>query len=481
MTVIHEEILPGYLEDEYLETPYLATDVLGHMGHQCTFVVAAALGMQYSVQVSDETTPFGAQAHQQIVDHVTAYGAQANLQVDGAEVRGMQANFRIADQLLALAQQALFEIVDARRSVAEQARFFIDSAAARGLQTKFVLSKQAIYGQQAQYVINRRRVFGQQAEFSIVDRVRARGMQADFVNVTSYGQQCTIALYNTKLLRILIDFPSRGLAGATGMNEWGFPAGQGQSWKSNSTADGDFLPANLNTDVTEQKWRSASLTGINLDCDTERNQGVFLDTLAILDHNLTTSANVTLLGSNDPTFGVIGITIPLSPRLDDPNTYWLAPELPNVGYRFWRLAIDDPQNPDGFCEIGAIIFGGAEIFQGEAFVDEVEFQLKDFTDSVPTEGFTNVNNSRAQKKLLRLEFRSLRYTMGNYRIMRRLFRQERTVLKCLWLPTPDKDNEEYTARFAIFSKLSAIPSERHNHKGGRADYVSFTIELDESK
>jgi len=66
-------------------------------------------------------------------------------------------------------------------------------------------------------------------------------------------------------------------------------------------------------------------------------------------------------------------------------------------------------------------------------------------------------------------------------LMRDMFRRERTVLKCLWIPTPDPDNQEYSARFAMFSKLAQIPVESHNHKGGDADYVTFSIELDESK
>ena len=107
--------------------------------------------------------------------------------------------------------------------------------------------------------------------------------------------------------------PSRGLAGATGMNEWGFPAGQGQSWRSNSTAAGDFSPFNLNTDLVEQKWRSATLTGINLDCDTERAQGVFMDTLGILEHNLTTSATVSPAATVKETSSSAW-TLPRAPR-----------------------------------------------------------------------------------------------------------------------------------------------------------------------
>ena len=131
--------------------------------------------------------------------------------------------------------------------------------------------------------------------------------------------------------------------------------------------------------------------------------------------------------------------------------------------------------------MGAIVFGASRIFFGECFVDEIEFQLKDFADKVDTEGFTNISNSRAQKKVLRLDFRSLAFTKGNFSLMRDIFQLARTTLKCLYIPTPDPNNLAYTSRFAVFAKMVQVPLERHNNKGSTADYVSFTLELDESQ
>jgi len=423
--IVHEDC-GGYLEDGYLEDQYLSHGVCAHGGHQAEFVTTQ--------------TP--------------AYG--------------MQAEFHIANRL---------------RSIGEQAQFHInDHLSAYGQQANFLLTKTPAYGMQALFnIANRLRSTGEQAQF-VINQDTAYGMQAEIIQLAVLGMQATISLYNTNRLRILCDFPSRGLSSATGNNSWGFPAGQGQSWKSNSTEAGDFSPFNLNTDIVEETWRSnaPTVTGINLSCDTERTQGVFLDTFAILNHNITTSATVTLVGSSSPTFSTIGISIPLEPREDDPNIYYIAPTLPNVGYRYWRISIDDATNPDGFVSIGTVIFGAARIFFGECFVDQVEFQLKDYTSSVHTEAFTNVNNARAQRKILKLDFRSLSYLKSNFRLMRSMFRNERTVLKCLWLPTPSPLNQEYTARFAMFAKLTQIPNESHNHKGGDADYVTFTIDLDES-
>lgn len=406
-----------------------------------------------------------------LVHGICAHAAmQAELLVTNTNEIGQQSEIHIDNRLSAIGQQSEIHIVDFKKSLGQQSSINVSLLRAFGMQAEIQFNDVP-------------RFFGLESEISIVDAKKPIGMQVELIHQLAIGMQVTIALYSPTNLRILCDFPSRGLAGSVGLNAWGNTSGQGENWKSNSTESGDFSEENLNTDIVEQVWRSnaPTTTGINLDCDTERAQGVFLDTLAVLNHNITSSATVTLIGSNTDDFSVVGVSIPLEVRSDDPNIYYVAPTLPNQGYRYWRLSIDDSSNSDGFVEIGTIIFGSSTIFIGECFVDEVIFQLKDFTDSVQTEGFTNANNSRAQKKQLQLEFRSLSYLKGNFRAMRSMFRRERTVLKCLWIPTPDPDNQELTSRFALFSKLAEIPSERHNHKGGTADYVSFTIQLDESK
>jgi len=485
-------------------------------GQQATLGIAGQKtpGQQASFTVDSQKT-WGQQALFHI-DRTTGAGQQANLLISGTSAHGgmqyIRGNFNhlqcegyleadymeepyLAHVICAHGgMQVNFDVTE-ENPLGQQAQFVLSQPFHKGMQAQFVLSYPLYKGMQANVIQNRLKEIGQQAQFNIIDHktyygqqgqltlnhTAFLGMQAQIVAITTLGMQVLIALYNTNRLRMLCDFPSRGLSTATGTNAWGNPAGVGKNWRSNSTAAGDFSALNLNTDIVEEAFRSASTSGINLDCDTERPQGVFLDTLGILEHNISSSATINLLGSNDPTFSSISVTIPLAARQDDPNIYYIAPTLPNSGYRYWRLSIVDPTNSDGFIQVGTIVFGAASLFVGECFVDDVEFQLKDYTDSVQTEGYTNVNNSRAQKKVLRLDFRSLAYQKSNFRLMRRMFREERTVLKCLWIPTPDPINEEYSARFAMFSKMVQIPVERHNHKGGEADYVTFTLELDESK
>lgn len=502
------EIFTSQMPSQGQQATLSIVDAKNTLGMQADLVIGSqtVFGQQAQLQSADTPSAFGQQAEIHIVDHTSAYGMQfkrdniAHLDCMGyleedylsssylahgiCAHAAMQAEFQVVFPY-EIGQQAEINIVDAKKTLGQQAEInIVDAKKTLGQQAEININLLRPYGMQAEIHINDvLRVLGMQAEINIVDAKKPIGMQAELIQQLMIGMQATIALYSATNLRILCEFPSRGLEGSAGLNAWGNPSGTGQNWKSNSTESGDFSPFNLNTDIVEQVWRSNApdTTGINLDCDTERPQGVFLDTLAILNHNLTSSATVTLIGSNTSNFSVIGVSIPLEVRSDDPNIYYIASTLPNQGYRYWRLSIDDGSNPYGFCEIGTIIFGASTIFIGECFVDDVVFQLKDFTDSVQTEGFTNVNNSRAQKKQLQLEFRSLSYLKSNFRAMRSMFRRERTVLKCLWIPTPDPTNQELTSRFAVFSKLAEIPSERHNHKGRTADYVSFTIQLDESK
>ena len=59
--------------------------------------------------------------------------------------------------------------------------------------------------------------------------------------------------------------------------------------------------------------------------------------------------------------------------------------------------------------------------------------------------------------------------------MREIFEYAGTTLKCLYIPVPQQ-----ASRFAVFAKMNEIPAETHNYKGADADYVDFSISVDES-
>jgi hypothetical protein len=289
------------------------------------------------------------------------------------------------------------------------------------------------------------------------------GIQFTAVKEEARAFQFRSALYNTTNLRILVDFPSRGTTGT--------------NWTSTTTepsSTSSFTVNNVNTDIVEQYWRSATgVLSATLVCDTQLPQGVYLDTLAILNHNLSGSATVILQGSSDPSFATIPVNIGLTYEAN--NMYYIAPTLPLLPYRYWRLNVSDAGSADNFLRIGTIVFGSAIIFSQESFVDQVQFGQKQFVDKVYTEGFTNVSNDRGKKKYLNLEFRNLSYGRVNFQNMREIFEYAGTTLKCLYIPVPQQ-----ASRFAVFAKMNEIPAETHNYKGADADYVDFSISVDES-
>lgn len=549
----------GYLEDDYLDGPYLGGSNFGNSGLQFLAQISTttALGLQFQGQISTSFTNgiqfqgtiaainangiqfrgviaaesvSGLQA-KAVIAELNAYGLQARAEITDGEFSGIQfiadlsskdaralqfssdvaykkaigiefradrgiyhnfacesgyleraylsepyltekpcASMGLQFQVVGTDHDAegvqFLSFINALHATGVQAHVTINTTRAYGVQFLAILTNTLTTGIQAQGNIATRLITGIQA-LGNIHAIGPLGTQFFSLRVAPTGVQFNTVLYNTDNLRILCDFLSRGTTG--------------QNWTANSTAPGHFNINNVNTDVVEEVWKSdGDLTGVVITCDTEVAQGVFVDTLAILNHNLTTSASVTLLASNDPTFGVVGETIPLIMGREE-NFYYIAPTYPLQGYRYWRFLINDVTNPntDGL-KIGAIVFGSSVIFQGECFVDEVGFTLQDFADTVRTAGFRNVANSRALKKKLNLEFRFLSYSKVNFRQMRQMFRRERTTLTCLWIPTPDVNDQEYTARFAIFGKLTSIPRENHKSHGRTSDYVSFDIEVDES-
>jgi len=317
-------------------------------------------------------------------------------------------------------------------------------------------------GAQFEGVIASRKNNGVQFEGHIEDFVKSFGSQFTAYVVQAMGSQFRAALYNTDNLRILCNFASRGV--------------NPNNWVASSTAGADFSASNLNTDIVEQVWRGTTgdKVGVTLTCDTGVPQGTFLDTLGILNHNLTTSANVELVGANAPDFsGSVSIT---KLNMTQENSYWIAPTLPLEGYRYWRITISDPTNIHPYLQIGTIVFGEAVILQGENYSNPIRYKRTHYSDKVDTEGFTASQNDRGIKRSLSLDFQSINFNGGNYRNLSNIFESSRTNLKCLWIPTP-----QYPSRYAVFAKLSQLPDESHIDNGEGADYVDLSIELDEAR
>ncbi len=207
------------------------------------------------------------------------------------------------------------------------------------------------------------------------------GLQYFSVSTNALGLQVKALKYNTDYLRILSDFSNRGTTGET--------------WTANSTEPGDFQANNLNNDITENYWRTSDgvRSNVILDCDTEIPQGAVVDTLYIGGHNLSRQAQIFFVGSDNPNHTPSGRVYEVA--WNPENIYWLAPSLPTRSYRYWRIQINDPLNSEGFLKVGVVLFGKADIFNGQPFADNLTRETKDYAETVNTEGFTSVANSRA--------------------------------------------------------------------------------------
>jgi len=292
-----------------------------------------------------------------------------------------------------------------------------------------------------------------------IDVIRPMGFQVNRIKVHSNLWQIKRILYNTKRLRILAEFPSRGVTGT--------------NWAATSTSPGDFSVNNLNTDIVEQCWRSNGSKIVSLTSDTQVTQGIFVDTLGILGHNLTRSASIEVQYSNQQSFATYQSFFMQGNRTQ--NWYYVAPKAPTVSYRFWRFLIADQTNAAPYLQIGSIVFGSSVIMTANDITDNVKRTTRHFADKVATEGFTAVSNDRAVKYGIGLEFQSLAYGGDDYENLRGVFDSARTSLKCLWIPTPD-----YAERFAVFGKLASIPDEAHNALGPDNDYITMTLDVDEA-
>lgn len=466
----------GYLETPYLsEFPYLQPAAEQGLAFQTEFKVGTEhdIGAQFLGGITKEK-PVATQFEGLIENFEKNLGIQSELTVYDESIVGLQTSvFNTQDKshgvqsLLSVLQEKAygfqFDVTNTQEKVTgfQVDRLFNGKEKAKGLNFRQsnALAHLECFG--AGYLNDEPylSVYPYLQSFFCVPM----GVQFTSVKEDSRAFQFRSALYNTTNLRILVDFPSRGTTGAN----W-------TSTTTQSSTTNSFTVNNVNTDIVEQYWRSATgVLSATLTCDTELAQGVYLDTLAILNHNLSGSATVILQGSTDPSFATIPVNIELNYEAN--NMYYIAPTLPLLPYRYWRLNISDAGSADNFLRIGTIVFGSAVIFSQESFVDQVQFGQKQFVDKVYTEGFTNVSNDRGKKKYLNLEFRNLSYGRVNFQNMREVFEYAGTTLKCLYIPTPQQ-----ASRFAVFAKMNEIPAETHNYKGADADYVDFSIAVDEA-
>lgn len=290
------------------------------------------------------------------------------------------------------------------------------------------------------------------------------GVELDVRVRRGLGIELNVLNYNDVRLRVMCDIESRG---------------NGTNWTSNSTMASTtdaFNINNVNNDLEESVWRSAStvITGIQLDNDAGAGNSLFVDTIFIRNHNFTTSANIQLLLSNDPTFTIVGQTIDID-ITDADEFYYIAADAPLSGFRYSRWNIDDPTNTNGYLQMGVVGYGGSEVFEDDCFSLPIEHEDTEYADVMRTEAYTNIMNIRARRRKLKMNFRNINYDSFDWRRFQRIFDCAGIVQKALWIPVPQQPY-----RYAAWAKLKKLPRYRNNDIGtGDRSYVDFSLEVDE--
>lgn len=486
---LDHEVIVGYSEDDYLNDPYLGGTNGVHLPCQFEVVIAdtlkptpaqyeakiestKALPAQFEAVLDDKTKAMPAQFTHTFADQTKDMPAQFEVQV--VHLKPTNAQFLkgnlIHRQCFGYLEDDYLEgaYLAERLCVALPAQFEVLINGVKNMPAQFEAK-----------IVDSIKDMPAQFEVTIADALKALGAQFNASITKLLGAQFQVVLYNITQLRILCTFLSRGLPVAQG-------GSGGQNWTATIgglpiTKAGDFSPNNMNTDIVEQRWESqaGAISNVNLDVDTEIAQGVTIDTLAILDHNISPGGTLILQGSNVPTFAVINTTITLP--IEEENIFYIAPTFPTAvdQNRYWRFNVNDPLNSDNYLRIGTIIFGNAIIMsEANCMTDKIKRTTVHFADRVRTEGFTTVSNDRAIKRKIDLRFQDIQYGLGDFAKLDDIFRTARTSLKCLWVPVP-----QIPSRFAVFGKVTQLPSEEHNVKSRvntDMDLITFNITVDES-
>jgi hypothetical protein len=273
---------------------------------------------------------------------------------------------------------------------------------------------------------------------------------------------------------------------------------------------GDFGVYNIKSDIVEQVWRSGipsdGKAWFLLDCgksDTTSDTKAFLmDTLAILNHNFSPKAEISVWGYGGAGIGSstrsvvksLGTLLidKVNPKFDNSDFVWVMSQAkydsyapgPLPQFRHWLIEISDPNNVDGYIQIGRFAAGSATIFTAEEnLTANITYREISYKDEVKINGFTSISNARSLKKTLRSEFKNLNALstlLGNpntnYYNLKRYLRYCRDIFKALIIVD---SRDPYL--FYLYSKVADMPTEECNYLDDAALYVSMNIEWDEAR
>jgi hypothetical protein len=235
-----------------------------------------------------------------------------------------------------------------------------------------------------------------------------------------------------------------------------------------STAAGDFEGWYMFTDTIRQVWRSV---------DTNLQEIVFksdipvrIDTLAILGHNFSNLAVVTLEANsiNDFTAPPIQVNLTVSAR----NMVMLN----DLGFdlQYYKLKILDPLNECGYIEIGRICGGTRfQFIECEDIKDDFSISYVDYGQKLTNEGFSRPANKKILARRLDASFAKMSTLAGqddNYQGLLSLIDNVRTTLPFLTILDPGNPT-----LFLAWTEFEDLPSFEFTING----YVEAKLRVEE--
>lgn len=126
---------------------------------------------------------------------------------------------------------------------------------------------------------------------------------------------------------------------------------------SSSSSTGDLTETNLVDDFLKRAWRSTGVSSewIKFDLGSATN----ITCIGLFDFNFTSAATVTLEANATDAWGAPSYSQALTIATDsDGNVIKRLVYFLDQTYRWWRIAIADAGNADGYVEVGRVM-GGA--------------------------------------------------------------------------------------------------------------------------
>ncbi len=237
-----------------------------------------------------------------------------------------------------------------------------------------------------------------------------------------------------------------------------------------STADGDFAPVNLTTAALRETWRSSDVDVIQRIVIEANDDDTIIDVFAILNHNLSENAVVTIEGNDTDNW--VAPSLSAIPLTWSEKHLVLVQDL-NTAYRYYRISILDPLNACGYIEIGRIVAGRAFTFtQNEDVTDDFTVEPADLAYQMKTEGFFRASNERVQVDRLTMKFDRLTTQSSQNANYRGLVNMTRTVgITFPFLTVLDPSDPYYSL---IWGQIEALPTRQHTVN--RYVSMQFTVQ-----